>query len=192
MVAAGLRGNARGVSVSIWRARMRLEFALVFRSSLDGLFALALSSVLPASSATSTYALSPQSKAELRKTSFSFSHSVPWLRQPPVSADAGARNKSFFVTTGSRLSSRHPIFETRSSFGSPSGFWALDGPLTSVIGRVGISVELIEQFHNFVELTSSDYEFGIKRLGNWNPNQGRPFSALPSVTKIWLPLLPEY
>lgn len=76
--------RARGASISVWRARMRLEFALVFRSRLVGLFALALSSVFPAFSATPTSALRPQTEAELRKTSFSFSHSVPWLRQPPI------------------------------------------------------------------------------------------------------------
>ena len=67
MVAAGLHGDARTGSKSLLRARRRLESPLVFPIPSRRLFALALSSVFPASPATPTSALS-QAKVEPRNT----------------------------------------------------------------------------------------------------------------------------
>ena len=79
---SGLHGDARTGSISLLRARRRLESPLVFPIPSRRLFVLALSSVFPASPATPTSALS-QAKAKPRKNFFfifSFIPAAPVLR----------------------------------------------------------------------------------------------------------------
>ena len=80
MVAAGLHGDARTGSLSLLRARRRLEGPLVFPIPSRRLFALALSSVFPASSAPPTSVLIPQPDVEPQKNSFFISSFVPAVR----------------------------------------------------------------------------------------------------------------
>ena len=76
MAAAGLHGDARTGSKSLLRARRRLESPPVFPVPSRRLFALALSSVFPASPAAPTSALS-QATVEPRKNSSFISTFVP-------------------------------------------------------------------------------------------------------------------
>ena len=91
MVAAGLHGDARTGSISLLRARRRLEGPPVFPIPSRRLFALALSSVFPASPATPTSALS-QAKVEPRKNSFFISTFVP--AAPAAARLPGGRGSS--------------------------------------------------------------------------------------------------
>ena len=75
--AAGLHGDARTGYLSLLRARRRLEGPLVFPIPSRRLFALALSSVFPASPATPTSVLIAQTDVEPGKNSLFISSFIP-------------------------------------------------------------------------------------------------------------------
>ena len=112
MAAAGLHGDARTGSKSLLRARRRLESPPVFPIPSRRLFALALSSVFPASPATPTSALS-QAKVEPRKTSFFISTFVP--AAPAAARLPGGRGSSaaFLRRRDGPDHPRHPVRQRR-------------------------------------------------------------------------------
>lgn len=90
MSVVGLHGDARVRFKSLLRARRCLESPLVFAIPSRPLFALALSSVIPASPSSSAPALCPQAEAELQKTSFFISSSVPMVPAARLPGGSGS------------------------------------------------------------------------------------------------------
>ena len=113
MVAAGLHGDARTGSISLLRARRRLESPPVFPIPSRRLFALALSSVFPASPAASTSVLIAQTDVEPRKNSFFISTFVP--AAPTAARLPGGRGSSvdFLRRRDGPDHPRHPVRQHR-------------------------------------------------------------------------------